>query len=231
MKASYEQANQRISTAVNLSRDQSSKIKLLAVSKFHSIEKITELYQLGQRYFGENYAQELVEKVNSLSSLSITWSFIGQLQSNKLKKIVFHADEIQSVARLKDAIQIERYVCEKQCNKYPIFLCINASNEPQKRGARMEEAADIANEIESKCPHLVLKGIMAIPPRLDTLEKSSDSQVPDLYLELRNLANTIGQGQLSLGMSQDLEAAIAAGSDIVRLGTALFGERPKNKPI
>lgn len=230
MKANYDQAIKKIAESANQCSRDPAQIRLMAVSKFHPVEKISKLANLGQTYFGENYAQELVEKVGQISESPITWSFIGQLQSNKIKKIVFHANEIQSIAKLKDAQLINRYVCEKECLQYPVFICINAANEAQKRGASLEEALDLANEIEHQCPHLSLKGVMAIPPPLSSLNIAPSSKIPDLYIQLRKLANRVGQGQLSLGMSQDLATAIAAGSDIVRLGTALFGERPKNKP-
>ncbi|NRA44364.1 MAG: YggS family pyridoxal phosphate-dependent enzyme [Oligoflexales bacterium] len=231
MKANFDQANKRIVEAASKHSRDPSRIRLMAVSKFHPAGKVADLAALGQTYFGENYAQELIDKSVELSALPITWSFIGQLQSNKIKKIVLHADEIQSVAKLKDAQLIERYVCEKECDHYPIYLCINAADEPQKRGASMQEARELAAQIEDQCPHLTLKGVMAIPPPLASLEICPETQIPHLYSRLRKLADSVGQGLLSLGMSQDLEAAIAAGSDIVRLGTALFGERPKNKPI
>ena len=229
VEVKFEKAVNRIAESASRCSRDSAQIRLMAVSKFHPAEKIARLADLGQTYFGENYAQELEEKSNKLAKLPITWSFIGQLQSNKIKKIVFHADEIQSIAKLKDAKLIERYVCEKESNQFPVFICVNAANESQKRGASMREARDLAKEIEDQCPHLLLRGIMAIPPPLSTLQISPKGGIPYLYSELRELADCVGQGKLSLGMSQDLEAAIAAGSDIVRLGTALFGERPVKK--
>ena len=230
MKAQFDQAQERIATAATRCSRKETQIQLMAVSKYHQAEKIAKLCELGQNYFGENYAQELEEKALKLSSLPITWSFIGQLQSNKIKKIVNHAHEIQSVAKLKDAKLIERYVCEKECEQFPIFICVNAANEPQKRGAGLQETPELAADIKHHCPHILIRGVMAIPPPLKSLEVNPSNQVPYLYTQLRKLADKVGQGQLSLGMSQDLEAAIAAGSDIVRLGTALFGERPQNKP-
>ena len=227
--ASYFQVTQNLLEVAKKSNRDPLGIRLLAVSKTKSIEQITQIYDLGQRDFAENYVDELVQKATALSSLGdIQWSFIGQLQSNKISKIVEFASEIQTVATQKHARYINRIANELGKKKYPIWLHINADNESSKFGIKFEDAIDLKNFIEESCPFLRLKGIMSIPP-----EKYSDKNypeiIPELYLKLRCLADTIGERQLSLGMSNDLALAIRSGSNCVRIGTAIFGARESSK--
>lgn len=204
-------------------------VRLVAVSKTFSAEKIQEAYELGIRDFGENYTDELIKKHEQLAHLrDIHWVFIGQLQSNKIQKIIRVADEIQSIASEKHARYIERYAEECGKNNFPVWLNVNAGDEDSKQGLRLEQVPQLAKFITEQCPHLSLQGLMAIPPAFYSdaqLRASSPTPIPDLYITLRRLASTVGQGKLSLGMSNDLAIAILAGTDCVRIGSAIFGSR------
>lgn len=187
------------------------------------MEDIKLLYENGQKYFGENYAQELEKKAQALGELDIEWSYIGHLQSNKIKKIVRFASEIQGLASLKHAKIIDQELSHLGKEGYPVYLSVNLGNEAGKSGVSLERVSELAENIGSACPNLDIQGVMAIPPASfnDDL-----GEVPQAYLALRQKASAIGKGLLSLGMTNDLNIAIAAGSNIVRIGTAIFGPRP-----
>lgn len=197
--------------------------ELIAVSKLQPIEKIIELHALGQHKFGENYAKELSEKAEALKGLDIYWVFIGHIQANKIRKIVTYAREIQTVASFSHAKQIARHANDLGKTPFPIMLEVNAADEASKSGASLSEVKSLAAQIAQELPELKLRGLMAIPP--DSFSDSNNSSVPPLYRELRALADQIGDGLLSLGMSNDLLIALEAGSDMVRIGTAVFGSR------
>ena len=221
----FLRVKKRIETELQKSNRLANSVKLLAVSKRHRKESIRELYELGQRYFGENYAQELVDKVSSLSDLNISWAFIGQLQSNKIKKIVAHASEIQSVTNLKEAQLINKYSLGFKKKDYPIYICVKLFPEKNKKGVAAEDLAALRQEILTSCPNLALQGVMAIPPPIATLDIHPQSMIPIAYTQFYELAKETGEGRMSIGMSNDLEEAIRAGSHVVRIGSALFGPR------
>lgn len=229
IRSNIESIRRQVADAQAQADRPSDKIELLAVSKTHPAAMIREAYHAGQRSFGENYADELEAKQIELAHLpGIRFVFIGQLQSNKIQKIVRHADEIQSVASEKHARYIERYAAELGKNLYPIWIVVNAEEEKTKQGVSFEALADLAAYIESNCPHLSLQGVMAIPPSTYSDEAwihSGSTEVPELYQKLRQAARMTGQGKLSLGMTSDLRLAIAAGSNCIRIGTAIFGAR------
>ncbi|SMF82590.1 YggS family pyridoxal phosphate-dependent enzyme [Pseudobacteriovorax antillogorgiicola] len=223
LKTQYQQVRNQVQQLAQ--QVQNHRVQILAVSKVHSTAKIREAYALGARYFGENYAQELASKAEELSDLTdIRWSYIGHIQSNKIRLIVEHANEIQSLASLKHGKLIAKAADEFNKPNYPVFIAVNAEGEASKNGIPLDQVSPFVTELEAHCPSLEVQGLMCIPPRhyQDSLEK-----VPELYRELRNLANKVGQGRLSLGMSGDLRIAIEAGTDLVRIGTAIFGERPQ----
>jgi pyridoxal phosphate enzyme (YggS family) len=214
----------RILAACRSCQRDPDEIEFLPVTKNHSPEKIRQLYALGLKRFGENYEQEMSAKAIELQDIDITFVFIGQIQTNKIKKIVSAAAEIQSVSCLKHAQVIAR--CAKEFGKsdYPIYLAVNAGDEASKGGIAKNEAQGLATQIIRECPSLRLRGLMAIPPQSATAD-CRPGDVPDLYKELAALAKSIGDGQLSLGMSGDMESAICAGSTCVRIGTDLLGNR------
>jgi len=200
--------------------------RLIAVSKVHPSSSIAAAYRAGQREFGENYSQELSRKRNELSDLKgLRFVFIGRLQSNKIKNIVAHADEIQSISDIRHAALVAEAVTSCGKSAFPIFYLVNAGEEPSKAGLSFAQVAEFHIAVTKNFPQLSPQGLMAIPPRL----AEPVGTVPDLYLKLKRKAATVGAGKLSLGMSDDLQLAIAAGSDCVRIGTAIFGVREESQ--
>jgi pyridoxal phosphate enzyme (YggS family) len=196
--------------------------RLIAVSKVHPVSAIFAAYEAGQRDFGENYCQELVEKRTQLAALKdLHFAFIGRIQSNKIKNIVLHADEIQSLSDLKHAALIAKAASDCGKAPYPVYYLVNAGDEPSKTGLTFSQIDEFHSQICKNFPELSPQGLMAIPPQL----AENGTKVPELYIRLKNKAATIGLGKLSLGMSDDLRPAIFAGSDCVRIGTAIFGAR------
>jgi pyridoxal phosphate enzyme (YggS family) len=195
---------------------------LLVVSKGHDPDPLRALFSWGQTSFGENYAQELALKSEALKDLPIRWVFIGHLQSNKIRKIVSVASEIQTVGSLKHAEKIARAARDFGKAPYPIWIEVNADQEEGKHGCPMSEVLSLAAALKAN-PDLHVRGLMAIPP--SHYQDENTPEVPSLYQELRRLADQVGDGQLSLGMSGDLGLSIRAGSNLVRIGTAILGPR------
>ncbi|MCL4108378.1 UNVERIFIED_CONTAM: hypothetical protein GTU68_065406 [Idotea baltica] len=194
-------------------------VQLLAVSKRHPSDKIKEAYEAGQRAFGENYVQELLDKKSQLHDLNIEWHFIGPLQSNKTKKIADTADWVHAVDRLKIAQRLSEQRSETLA---PLSIClqINISAEGSKSGIKPNELIDLALQIV-ELPNLRLRGLMAIPAPEDDFEKQQKSL--QQTFKFKGIATELDT--LSMGMSNDMEAAIAEGATIVRIGTAIFGQR------
>ena len=219
----------KIATNCQYAGREPSSVRLIAVSKTFPAEKVREAFACGLRDFGENYTDELVDKQEALQDLkNIRWIFIGQLQSNKIQKIMRAADEIQSIASEKHARYIDRYAREFGKKNFPVWIVVNAGNEDTKQGVSFTDLPVLADFITKNCAHLRLQGIMAIPPAefCDPKPASQEKNtVPALYASLRNAASGIGLGKLSLGMSNDLALAIFAGTDCVRIGSSIFGER------
>lgn len=198
-------------------------VRLLAVSKNHSAEAIQSAYQAGVTEFGESYLQEALEKIKSCQSLSISWHFIGPIQSNKTRPIAEHFDWVQSVDREK----ILRRLSEQRPSRLPALnICIQADffNEQQKQGVSEAELNTLLSLCES-LPNLKLRGLMVIPPvQTDFARQISQfAKVQQIYQQLQR--QYPGMDTLSMGMSSDIRAAIFQGSDMVRVGTAIFGER------
>lgn len=199
--------------------------RLLAVSKTFPAESIREAYAAGQREFGENYAQEAVSKVMNLVDLSdLVWHFIGPLQSNKTRQIAEHFHWVHSVDRLKIAQRLSE---QRPSAMPPLNVCIqvNVSGEASKSGVSPAEVPALAAAVAA-LPHVVLRGLMCIP------EPSDDAWVlAARFGLLADMRRQLQQGglaldTLSMGMSDDLEHAIAAGATLVRVGSAIFGRRP-----
>lgn len=207
----------RIHAAEKKSHRAANSVTLLAVSKNQSIEKIRETYLAGQTRFAENYVQEAIEKQSALSDLIIEWHFIGTIQSNKTKLIATHFDWVHSVNRF----DIAKRLNDARDAKRPLNICIevNIDDEATKSGAKSQDVFWLAEKIKS-LPNLRLRGLMVIPQKnhVDAFKKTSALQQE--LIRRGFLLDT-----LSMGMSADFEAAIAAGSTIVRIGTAIFGER------
>src|SRR5512139_1320064 len=200
-------------------------VRLLAVSKTFGAAAVRELAACGQREFGENYLQEALDKQARLGDLPQVWHFIGPIQSNKTRAIAENFSWVHSIDRLKIA---ERLSAQRLSGLLPLQVCIeiNVSGEASKGGVSTAELPVLAEAV-SKLPGLQLRGLMAIPaptPDPDT-QRAAFRQVREAYQDL--LARGHAFDTLSMGMSADLESAIREGATIVRVGTALFGERKK----
>lgn len=198
-------------------------VRLLAVSKKHPAAAIREALASGQTLFGESYAQELVEKANELAGSSIEWHFIGPIQSNKTHLIAETARWVHSVDRLKIA---QRLSAQKPADAPDLNLClqVNISGESSKSGVQPEALAELAEQV-AELPGLRLRGLMAIPAPEDdfALQRAVFAQVRTLQEVL--IARGFALDTLSMGMTDDMEAAIAEGATLVRIGTAIFGSR------
>jgi len=217
--------NHRIEQAFSHSgRCADNPVTLLAVSKRHSLETIHALYELGQRDFGESYLQEALTKIKTTPHTDIIWHFIGPIQSNKSKDIAQNFQWVHSVDRVKIARRLSTQYPDKAA---PLNIClqINISQEAQKSGFSSHEIFTVMQEIIN-LPNLSIRGLMAIPKPTNNLteQKQAFHQLNALMQQL-NKEFKLNMDTLSMGMSNDLEAAIEEGATIIRVGTALFGPR------
>ncbi|MFN3713640.1 MAG: YggS family pyridoxal phosphate-dependent enzyme [Alcanivoracaceae bacterium] len=198
-------------------------ITLIAVSKTRSSDEVAALADLGQRDFGENYAQEGIDKIAALAGRNLRWHFIGPIQSNKTRDIAEHFDWVHSVDRDKIARRLND---QRPARLPPLNVCIqvNIDDEGSKSGASPAEVPALA-ELITTLPRLRLRGLMAIP-RPDSPDRGQ-AAFRRLAMTLSSLGNTIPRlDTLSMGMSDDFDVAVAEGATQIRIGTALFGSRP-----
>ncbi|ALQ55801.1 PLP-binding domain-containing protein [Pseudoalteromonas issachenkonii] len=214
----------RIAEAAHKAQRNSNDITLLAVSKTKPATDIMAAYEQGQRQFGESYVQEAVDKIAQLDTFSdIVWHFIGPIQSNKSALVAANFAWVQSVDRLKIAKRLNSQRPETM-PPLNVLIQVNISEEEAKSGCHPNEITELAQYID-QCAHLQLRGLMAIPA------KSDDANTQIQYFEQLQTCFDKLQTQyphidtLSMGMSNDVEAAIAAGSTMVRIGTDIFGTR------
>lgn len=216
---------QRIDRACTDHHRQLNDVCLLAVSKRKSAALIRQAYNLGQHDFGENYLQEVLDKQSSLDDLPIKWHFIGQIQSNKTGPIAENFSWVHSVDRLKIAQRLSQ---QRPQHLPPLNIClqINIDNEDSKAGFDITTAQTEAAAI-STLPNIVLRGLMAIPATQQafTEQRHAFAKLKCCFNEINASLGNNKMDTLSMGMSQDLEAAIAEGATIIRIGTALFGSR------
>ena len=210
----------RIDEASKKILKESNEISLIAVSKKKSIEHIKYAYEVGIRNFGENYAQELEEKVKQLSYKEIVWHFIGPLQSNKAKSIATNADWIHSLDREKIVNKINSE-CRNENKKINGCIQINISGETSKSGLKPEELLDFADHIKL-LENINLKGIMVLPSLTGDVEEQmiNSKKLHDKLIESHPEAT-----YLSMGTTNDFESAIKFGSNMVRIGELIFGKR------
>jgi pyridoxal phosphate enzyme (YggS family) len=213
----------RISKAAEAVGRSPESVRLLAVSKTWPLSCVVDAADAGQRAFGENYVQEGVDKISSISGRNLEWHFIGPLQSNKTKPVAEHFDWVHSIDRLKVA---ERLAAQRPLYLPPLQVCVqvNVSGEASKSGCSPDEALSLCRAVAA-LPGLQLRGLMAIPEPVDDPQAQRQP-----FRQLRQLSERIRAAglpldTLSMGMSHDLEAAVAEGATIVRVGTAIFGER------
>jgi PLP dependent protein len=199
-------------------------VTLLAVSKAQPLELIQAGARAGLTHFGENYLQEALAKITACADLDVTWHFIGQIQANKTRPIAEHFAWVHSVDRLRIA---ERLSAQRPYHAPPLNVCIqvNIGAEASKGGAAPQDVPALVAAI-APLPRLKLRGLMCVPPEEDDEQRQRHwfAQVRRLYESINAAGAALDT--LSMGMSADLEAAVLEGATIVRVGTALFGERP-----
>lgn len=213
----------RIATAATAAGRSPETVHLLAVSKTWPMNCVLEAAAAGQRAFGENYVQEGVDKVIETAAHRLEWHFIGPLQSNKTRLVAERFDWVHSIERLKIA---ERLSAQRPAYLPPLHVCVqvNVSGEASKSGCAPAEAQALCEAV-ARLPGLRLRGLMTIPePTADyAMQCVPFRRLREIYEQVR--AGGLPLDTLSMGMSHDLEAAIAEGATIVRIGTAIFGER------
>ncbi len=220
IEAGLDAVRERIRLAASRSNRSPDSVELVAVSKRHSVEAIREAYALGQRAFGENYVQELVEKARALSDLpDLRWHFIGHLQRNKVRDVVACPALVETVdsTRLADALAKRAAAAQRTL---PVWVQVSLAGEAKKSGCASEELEPLIASVRAH-PELELRGLMTVPP----FGLDPEASRP-WFRRLREEGARHGLEGLSMGMSADLEVAVEEGSTLVRVGTAIFGERP-----
>jgi len=215
--------HRQIEQAATTCKRDAGDISLLAVSKKKPASDIRNAYACGQRDFGENYLQEAEQKIHQLADLDICWHFIGPIQSNKTKLLAQDFDWVHCVDRLKVARRLSE---QRPESKKPLNICIqvNVDQEQSKAGIQLDEVIPLAKQI-NELSNIRLRGLMTIPAPREGFESQCEP-FARLRASLENL-NRLGFDcdTLSMGMTHDLTAAIAEGATLVRIGTAIFGER------
>ena len=223
ISANLQAVRERIAAAARKCGRRPEEISLLAVSKSWPASVVREAAAAGQQAFGENYVQEALAKVAELAALRLEWHFIGPLQSNKTRLVAAAFAWVHSIDRLKVA---ERLAEQRPTGLPPLQVClqVNVSGETSKSGVAPDAAAALAHAVAA-LPNLKLRGLMAVPEELSDFgqQRAAFCRLRWIYDRLRD--DGLPLDTLSMGMSQDLEAAITEGSTLVRVGTAIFGGR------
>jgi len=216
---------ERIERACQAAGRAPGSVRLLAVSKTFPADDVRQAHAAGQTAFGENYIQEGVDKIAVLQDLPLQWHCIGPIQSNKTRLVAEHFDWVHSVDRLKIAQRLSE---QRPAHLPPLQVClqVNTDGGPTKSGAQSTEVLALARAVAA-LPGLVLRGLMTIPDPVDGFEAEVvlHRRATDLFQQLQAELDLPQWDTLSMGMTADLEAAIAAGSTMVRVGTAIFGGR------
>jgi hypothetical protein len=213
----------RIANACQRSAREPGSVTLLAVSKTFGADAVRQAYAVGQTAFGENYIQEAVEKITALAGLPLQWHCIGPIQSNKTRLVAEHFDWVHTVDRLKIAQRLSE---QRPAHLAPLQVCIqvNVDGGPTKSGVMPSDALALAQAVAT-LPRLRLRGLMCIPePASDFVAACAVFSWAKALFDQINTSG-IALDTLSMGMSDDLEAAIASGSTLVRVGSAIFGSR------
>ena len=215
--------SQRIRAAADAVQRDASSIHLLAVSKTKPAQAVREAYAAGLRDFGENYLQEALGKQADLTDLPLSWHFIGPIQSNKTRAIAENFAWVHSVDRLKIAQRLSE---QRPADLPPLNICIqvNVSGEASKSGVSVYEASALAHLV-ADLPHIRLRGLMAIPEPVDDFARQRDAfrRVREVFEQLNR--EGLSLDTLSMGMSHDYPFAVECGSNMVRVGSLIFGER------
>jgi hypothetical protein len=222
----YQAVRERITQAALQAGRSPDSVQLLVVSKTFGADKVAQVAALGQRDFGENYVQEAVDKITALQGLpGLVWHCIGPLQSNKTRPVAEHFDWVHSLDRLKIAQRLSE---QRPAHMPPLQVClqVNIDGGTSKAGVVPAEALALAQAV-SALPRLVLRGLMTIPEPAESVETqlAVHHQAQRLFDDMKAALHLPQFDTLSMGMSSDLEAAVQAGSSMVRVGTAVFGAR------
>ena len=230
LKANYENILRRIANAAARSGREPAEIKLVAVSKTHPASTVREAIDLGYTIFGENKVQEAESKIREIGRDTAEWHLIGHLQSNKARKAVQLFDVIHSLDSVELAQRLERICIEEKREKLSVLVQVDLAGEETKSGISVRDLPELVKYLQ-RCDRLKLEGLMILPPLNELPEATRHyfRRIREIRDELASqgvFAN--GTGELSMGMSHDFEVAIEEGSTIVRVGTAIFGERRYN---
>lgn len=226
LRQRLQEVRSRIDAAARRSNRSPEEVKLLAVSKSHPADLIRRAIEAGVSDLGENRVQEAEEKITEVGRGVARWHLIGHLQSNKARRAVTLFDVIHSLDSVALARRLESMCVEEGRGKLPVLIQLNLAGEATKSGINKEELPELIETVTS-CSHLSLTGLMSVPPFFEDSEK-----VRPLFRQLRELRDRLklqgvfaGKGELSMGMTHDFPIAIEEGATIVRIGTAIFGER------
>lgn len=220
----WTETRQRIASAAAQWGRLCDSVGLVAISKGHPASALRALAGFGQRDFGENYLQEALPKMQTLADLKLTWHFTGQLQGNKTRAVAEHFDWVHTLDRERIARRLNE---QRPHYAAPLNICVQVSlvPEPGKGGVPPEEVLPLAQSVAA-LPKLKLRGLMCIPPPRDSFDEQRALFEQLAACQRRLIDVGLAVDTLSMGMSDDLEAAVAAGATWVRIGTAIFGARP-----
>ena len=226
LKNRLERVKERIKETADACKRPVASIRMVAVSKTMPAEVVREAIEAGVTDLGENYIQEAKEKINALATYPVTWHYIGHLQSNKAKYAVRLFDLIHSVDSLKLAKELDKYA-KKNDKIQTILIQVNVAREDSKSGVYLEDSVRLLREV-SRLENISVKGLMTMPPYFNAPEK-----VRPFFAALRQFRDqikkeaipNISMDELSMGMTGDFETAIEEGATMVRIGTAIFGDR------
>lgn len=214
---------ERMASAARCAGRDPSELTLVAVSKTRPAADLQALIDLGQQHFGENYLQEALPKIDALRPQRLVWHFIGQLQSNKTAPVAEYFDWVHTVDRLK---LVQRLAAQRPFHAPPLNVCVQVKleDEPTKGGATAAELPALLDAVAG-APQLRLRGLMTLPPAetAETDQRRWFAALREIFQQRQR--QHPGMDTLSMGMSADLEAAILEGATLIRIGTALFGER------
>lgn len=222
-----EKIRHKISEAALRSGRNPDAVKIVGVTKTVSPDRISEAVKAGLRILGENYIQESLAKIDALSSRDISWHFIGRLQSNKAKFAILHFDLIHSVHSEKLAMEINRQAA-KNSRVQPVLIQVNTGQEATKSGVPPVDAIDLIKRI-SRLENISVCGLMTMPPFFDAPENARPffRDTADLKKKIEDAGiDNVSMTELSMGMTGDYEIAVEEGATLVRIGTAIFGDRP-----
>jgi pyridoxal phosphate enzyme (YggS family) len=231
VKSNYKNVLRRIATAADRVGRDPAEIKLVAVSKTHPASMIRAAIEAGCKIFGENKVQEAESKILEIGRNAAEWHLIGHLQSNKVRKAVQLFDVIHSLDSVELADRLERICIEEGRENLPVLIQVDLAREETKSGIGEDELPALVDRLR-RSERLRLIGLMVLPPYFDDPEATRQ-----FFKKLRDIRDRLkdqnafadGSGELSMGMSHDFEVAIEEGSTIVRVGTAIFGERQYNQ--